>query len=61
MAKAFTSAATKRINIRGLTKMNKYLWPWQAQVMIQYPWILLIVFIILAIPLSIISWKRAKR
>ncbi|MEH6854229.1 LPXTG cell wall anchor domain-containing protein [Priestia megaterium] len=40
--------------------MNEYLWPWQAKVMMQHPWIMLISFIILSIPLSIISWKRKK-
>ncbi|WP_342046420.1 hypothetical protein [Bacillus sp. OTU530] len=41
--------------------MNKYLWPWQSQVLMYYPWALPAFFAILSIPLSIVSWKRSKK
>ncbi|MGM0876970.1 MAG: hypothetical protein ACQEWV_20015 [Bacillota bacterium] len=41
--------------------MNRFLWPWESEVVIQYPWMLPAFLIVLSIPLSIISWKRGKR
>lgn len=41
--------------------MNRFLWPWQSDVVIEYPWILLVFFLILSLPFSIVSWVRWKK
>jgi len=40
--------------------MSKYLWPWQSHIMEKFPWEMPIVFIILAVLLSFLTWFRKK-
>ncbi len=36
--------------------MEKYIFPWDSQVMINYPWVMPVFMLIMGIVLSIISW-----
>jgi hypothetical protein len=41
--------------------VEKSLWPWQAGVIINYPWIKPAFFGSIAIVLSVFSWVRGKK
>ncbi|WP_281364505.1 hypothetical protein [Paenibacillus agri] len=40
--------------------MSEYLWPWQSHVFILHPWAISIMFIVLSLLLSMISWFKKK-
>ncbi|MFF2089567.1 hypothetical protein [Paenibacillus sp. NPDC058174] len=40
--------------------MRDYIWPWQSNVMLKHPWALPILFLILSVILSFVTWSRSK-
>ncbi|MFC3746082.1 hypothetical protein [Paenibacillus sp. GCM10012306] len=41
--------------------MKGYLWPWQSHVILLHPWAISIMFIVLALLLSMITWFKKKK
>lgn len=41
--------------------MEKFLWPWESEVIIEYPWALYVFVFFLSILFSMITWVRMKK